>query len=106
LTHSGAQLEASVGFYTGIGPTWARSQRVVSGSNLTIPMSVPQGRGLCPSCGGKTAAKIDSTFYASVTLQIANGSVTSGNAATQINWSNYLGTWNRPLQPIQLLTKP
>lgn len=107
VQEGGAKLGVSVGFHvTGYGPTWARSQWVSTGSNLTVPMSVYKGRTLCPACGGKTAATIDDTYNASVTLQIANGSVTSGNAATQINWNLYQGSWNRTLRPIQLLTKP
>ncbi len=38
-------------------------------------------------------------------LQIADGSATSGFASTSIIY-NALSVWTRPLQTIQLLTKP
>ena len=70
-------------------------------------MTVYKGKGLCPSCGGKTAASPETSLKPSMTLQIANGSVTSGMASTSVISSvNYTDIWKKPLQQINLLTKP
>lgn len=105
VQESGQELETNVGFYTGVGPTWARSQRVLPSSNLSLPLTVYRGKGLCPSCGGKSSAIPDNLFGGSMKLQVANGSATSGAASTSII-HNGLSVWTRPLQTIQLLTKP
>ena len=105
VQESGQELETNVGFFTGVGPTWARSKRVPPSSNLSLPLTVYRGKGLCPSCGGKSPAIPNNLFSGSMKLQIADGSTTSGSASTSITY-NYLGSWIRPLQTIQLLTKP
>lgn len=107
VQESGQQLETAIGFFTGVGPTWARSQRVATGTSLSIPMTVYKGKGLCPSCGGKTAASPETSLKASLKLQIANGSATSGMASTSVLYSaNYTDIWKKTLQEIKLLTKP
>jgi len=105
VEESGQELEANLGFFTGLGPTWARSKRVLPSSNLSLPMTVYRGKGLCPSCGGKSPAVPNILFGGSMKLQIADGSATSGFASTSIIY-NALSVWTRPLQTIQLLTKP
>lgn len=104
---SGQQLETALGFHLQSGmPSWARSQRLTPSGNMSVPLSVYKGRGLCPSCGGKSAASVDSGFGGSMTLQIANGSVTAGTASVNITYGGGLGSFKKPLQIINLLTKP
>jgi|JI10StandDraft_1071094.scaffolds.fasta_scaffold01941_2 subtilisin family serine protease len=103
---SGQQLETAVGFHTPAGaPMWASSQRMVPNGNLSIPLTVYKGRGLCPSCGGTSATSILSGYSGSMTLQIANGSVTTGTASTSFLGPNYTSI-KKQLGPVELLTKP
>jgi subtilisin family serine protease len=114
VQESGQALEAAVGFYHAkkVGnvvvqhPAWMRSKKVLPGSNLAIPLTYYTGKGLCPSCGGKTpATAVNSWSLSSMKLQIANDASTNGFAATDI-MNLYTSVWKRPLQAISILTKP
>jgi hypothetical protein len=104
----GTTLVATVTFYHLGQPRWMQGV-VSSGSNVTIPLRSYRGAGLCPSCGGLTAAVVDEQWaQSSMSLQIANGSSTTGSASTDI-WlfaSFPFPVWARPLQTIELLTAP
>ena len=103
---SGQQLETAVGFHTPAGaPMWASSQRVSPGSNLSLPLTIYKGKGLCPSCGGTSATSVHSSYSGSMTLQIANESTTTGTASTSFLGPNYTSI-KKQLGPIELLTKP
>ncbi len=105
--HESAQkLETSLGFHTpGGAPIWASSQRVTPSNNLSLPMTVYQGKGLCPSCGGKSATSVHMSYSGSMTLQIANESVTTGTASTNFYGPNLVNI-KKVHGPIELLTKP
>ena len=101
------ELTATVGFYHQGQPRWIRG-RTVTGSNITIPLTYYQGPGLCPSCGGSTPAQPAAGWAGSMDLQIADGASTTGLASTNITYYGppIIPIWVRPLQTIQLLTKP
>lgn len=103
---SGQKLEAAVGIHSPGGlPIWASSSRVTASSNLTLPLTFYQGRGLCPSCGGKSATSGAIDYSGSMKLQIADGSVTTGTASISVIGPNYVSI-KKPLGPIELVTKP
>lgn len=114
VQESGQALEAMVSFYHAkkVGnvvvqhPAWMRSTKVLPGSDLTIPLKYYTGKGLCPSCGGKTpATAVNSWSLSSMKLQIANDASTNGFASTDIE-NNYIPVWKYPLQSINISTKP
>lgn len=106
VQEAGGQLETNVTLYTNGGaPTWARSPRMTASSDQTLPLTVYKGQGLCPSCGGKTAASPDTFYTASMRLKVADGAATAGTASMSIYYQG-MTAWNQSLGPIQLLTKP
>ncbi|MFZ6181243.1 S8 family peptidase [Nannocystis pusilla] len=106
VEESSAKLEAAVTFYDKQGtPLWMRSEQIGAGSNLTIPLKYYSGKGLCPGCLGKQPATPVNGWAGSTTLKIANGESATGAASINIQYM-LSDVWKRPLQTIQLATKP
>ena len=73
---------------------------------FTVPLTYYEGKGLCPSCGGKApATAVNGWSLSSMKLQIANDASTTGFASTDI-MNLITPVWKRPLQSIHVLTKP
>jgi subtilisin family serine protease len=106
VQESGTFLGVTVAFYHQGQPRWMQGAAAAPGPNVTIPLTYYQGPGLCPSCGGSTRPTADPSFGGSINLQILNGASTTGLASTDITVSATFPIWVRPLQTIQLLTKP
>lgn len=106
VQESGSTLRATVAFYVQGQPRWMRGTTSPA-SNVNIPLSYYKARWLCPSCSGTEQRTVDNDWIlSSMNLQIANGSSLSGSASTDIRGLNYSPMWVRPLQSIQILTKP
>jgi subtilisin family serine protease len=107
VQESATELAATVAFYYQGQPRWMRGTSA-PGSNATIPLTYLGGKGLCPSCGGRSAPKPGAGWAGSMNLQIADGAATTGLASTDITYffQFIIPVWVRPLQPIQLLTRP
>ena len=90
---------------SGVTPRAASSSRVTASSNLTLPLTFYQGRGLCPSCGGKSATSGAVNYSGSMKLQVADGAVTTGTASINVIGPNNISI-TKPLGPIELVTKP
>lgn len=110
LKESGGTLLSTLGIFHQGKPRWLQGAAPAS-ANVTIPLSYISGPGLCPSCGGRAPAAVNSSWEgSSMTVQIADGNATTGSASTSARFIDSNGAfnpvWIRALQSIQLLTPP